>query len=184
MGALRSSVDLCLHLLPYPFAEIPSIPTRARPWSRLRRPRCSGSVLLVDDQVSVQCVSRHRCYLDFVNGTTTFFNVSVHGEERSRSVRGQRRSEQLRVSLVTEIANPKIFYVATASGGILKTINAGTMFVPVFDNERVISMGDIAIAPSNPDILYAGTGEEDSRNSISPAVESTNQQTRAVPGSS
>jgi hypothetical protein len=64
--------------------------------------------------------------------------------------------------------NPKIFYVATASGGIWKTINAGTMFVPVFDKERVISMGDIALAPSDPNIIYAGTGEEDSRNSISP----------------
>jgi len=41
------------------------------------------------------------------------------------------------------------------------------MFFPVFDKERVISMGDIAIAPSNPNIIYAGTGEEDSRNSIS-----------------
>jgi len=64
--------------------------------------------------------------------------------------------------------NPKIFYVATASGGIWKTINAGTMFVPLFDKERVVSMGDIALAPSNPNIIYAGTGEEDSRNSISP----------------
>ena len=64
--------------------------------------------------------------------------------------------------------NPKIFYVATATGGIWKTINAGTMFFPVFDKEKVISMGDIAIAPSDPNILYAGTGEEDSRNSISP----------------
>ena len=64
--------------------------------------------------------------------------------------------------------NPKVFYVATATGGIWKTINAGTMFVPLFDKERVISMGDIALAPSNPNIIYAGTGEEDSRNSISP----------------
>jgi hypothetical protein len=64
--------------------------------------------------------------------------------------------------------NPKIFYVATASGGIWKTINAGTVFLPVFDQERVISMGDIALAPSDPNIIYAGTGEEDSRNSISP----------------
>ena len=64
--------------------------------------------------------------------------------------------------------NPKVFYVATATGGIWKTVNAGTMFFPVFDKERVISMGDIAIAPSNPNIIYAGTGEEDSRNSISP----------------
>ena len=64
--------------------------------------------------------------------------------------------------------NPKVFYVATATGGIWKTVNAGTMFFPVFDKERVVSMGDIAIAPSDPNILYAGTGEEDSRNSISP----------------
>jgi len=66
--------------------------------------------------------------------------------------------------------NPKVFYVATATGGIWKTINAGTMFFPVFDKERVVSMGDIAIAPSDPNILYAGTGEEDSRNSISPGA--------------
>jgi hypothetical protein len=64
--------------------------------------------------------------------------------------------------------NPKIFYVVAATGGIWKTINNGTMFFPIFDKERVISMGDLAIAPSNPDILYAGTGEEDSRNSMSP----------------
>ena len=64
--------------------------------------------------------------------------------------------------------NPKIFYVATATGGIWKTINGGTTFHPSFDAERVVSLGDIAIAPSNPDVLYAGTGEEDARNSISP----------------
>jgi hypothetical protein len=64
--------------------------------------------------------------------------------------------------------NSKIYYVAMATGGIWKTINNGTLFFPIFDRERVISMGDIAVAPSNPDILYAGTGEEDSRNSISP----------------
>jgi hypothetical protein len=64
--------------------------------------------------------------------------------------------------------NPKVFYVATATGGIWKTINAGTMFFPLFDKEKVISMGDIALAPSDPNIIYAGTGEEDSRNSISP----------------
>src|SRR5688572_16351265 len=64
--------------------------------------------------------------------------------------------------------NPKIFYVVAATGGIWKTISNGTMFFPIFDEEAVISMGDLAVAPSNPDILYAGTGEEDSRNSISP----------------
>src|SRR6266542_851363 len=64
--------------------------------------------------------------------------------------------------------NPKVYYVAMATGGVWKTINNGTLFFPVFDKERVISVGDIALAPSNPDIIYAGTGEEDSRNSSSP----------------
>jgi photosystem II stability/assembly factor-like uncharacterized protein len=62
----------------------------------------------------------------------------------------------------------KTFYFAAAAGGIWKTTNGGTTFRPVFDNERVISMGDLAIAPSDTNQVWAGTGEEDSRNSISP----------------
>jgi photosystem II stability/assembly factor-like uncharacterized protein len=62
----------------------------------------------------------------------------------------------------------KTFYFAAASGGIWKTTNGGTTFRPVFDGERVISMGDLAIAPSDTSQIWAGTGEEDSRNSISP----------------
>ncbi|HKG90395.1 MAG TPA: hypothetical protein VKA84_00810, partial [Gemmatimonadaceae bacterium] len=73
-----------------------------------------------------------------------------------------------RITDVEGVAGSKTFYVAAAAGGIWKTVNNGTFFFPVFQRERVISMGDIAVAPSNPDIIYAGTGEEDSRNSISP----------------
>ncbi len=62
----------------------------------------------------------------------------------------------------------KTFYVAAAAGGIWKTTNNGTTFRPLFTGERVISMGDLAIAPSDTNIIWAGTGEEDSRNSISP----------------
>jgi len=62
----------------------------------------------------------------------------------------------------------KTFLVAAATGGIWKTTNAGTTFRPVFDDPRVVSMGDLAIAPSDTMIVWAGTGEEDSRNSISP----------------
>jgi photosystem II stability/assembly factor-like uncharacterized protein len=74
-----------------------------------------------------------------------------------------------RVTDVEGIPSPsKTFFVATAAGGIWKTTNAGTTFRPVFDGERVISMGDLAIAPSDTMQVWAGTGEEDSRNSISP----------------
>src|SRR5687768_4348517 len=75
-----------------------------------------------------------------------------------------------RVTDVEAIPTPsKTFYFAAAAGGIWKTTNAGTTFRPVFDNVgRVISMGDLAIAPSDTNQVWAGTGEEDSRNSISP----------------
>ena len=74
-----------------------------------------------------------------------------------------------RITDVEGIASPsKTFYVAAAAGGVWKTTNAGTTFRPVFDNERVASLGDLAIAPSDTNVVYLGTGEEDSRNSISP----------------
>src|SRR5688572_19259954 len=74
-----------------------------------------------------------------------------------------------RITDVEGIPSPsKTFYFAAASGGIWKTTNGGTTFRPVFDGERVISMGDLAIAPSDTSQIWAGTGEEDSRNSISP----------------
>lgn len=50
-------------------------------------------------------------------------------------------------------------YVATASGGIWKTENEGTTWAPIFENYISAAVGDIALAPSNPQIIWAGTGE-------------------------
>ena len=76
---------------------------------------------------------------------------------------------QGRVTDVEGIPGPsRTFYVAAAGGGIWKTTNNGTTFRPIWDQERVVAMGDIAIAPSDTLQIWAGTGEEDSRNSISP----------------
>ena len=74
-----------------------------------------------------------------------------------------------RVTDVEGIPSPsRTFFFAAATGGIWKTTNNGVTFRAVFDHERVISMGDLAIAPSDTMQVWAGTGEEDSRNSISP----------------
>jgi photosystem II stability/assembly factor-like uncharacterized protein len=64
-------------------------------------------------------------------------------------------------------SNPDIIYVATASGGIWKTVNNGTTWEPIFDNQEVSSIGDVAVAPSNPEIVWAGTGEANNRQSSS-----------------
>jgi photosystem II stability/assembly factor-like uncharacterized protein len=73
-----------------------------------------------------------------------------------------------RITDIEGIPGTKTFYIAAAAGGIWKTTNAGTTFQHLFTGERVISMGDLALAPSDTSIVWAGTGEEDSRNSISP----------------
>lgn len=56
----------------------------------------------------------------------------------------------------------RVIYVATASGGLWKTVNAGTTWEPVFAQQSSVSLGDVALAPSNPDIVWLGTGEQNS----------------------
>jgi photosystem II stability/assembly factor-like uncharacterized protein len=74
-----------------------------------------------------------------------------------------------RVSDIVGIPWPsKTFFVATAAGGIWKTTNGGVTFRPVFESEKVVSMGALAIAPSDTMQVWAGTGEQNSRNSIEP----------------
>ncbi|HUW93008.1 MAG TPA: hypothetical protein VMV74_07580, partial [Bacteroidales bacterium] len=60
--------------------------------------------------------------------------------------------------------NENVFYIGTASGGLWKTLNAGTTFSPVFDRESVASIGSLAIDPIHPDVIWAGTGEGNPRN--------------------
>jgi photosystem II stability/assembly factor-like uncharacterized protein len=57
-------------------------------------------------------------------------------------------------------------FVASASGGVWKSVNGGNTFEPIFDNYGSASIGDIAIFQKNPDIIWVGTGEECGRNSI------------------
>ncbi len=64
----------------------------------------------------------------------------------------------------------RTFYVATAGGGLFKTTNAGTTFRAVLDTAHVSSGGMIAIAPSDTNVVYYGTGEPNSRNSMSPGA--------------
>lgn len=57
--------------------------------------------------------------------------------------------------------NDNIRYVAVASGGVWKTVNAGVTWDPIFDNETSYSIGCVTIDPNNPHVVWVGTGEND-----------------------
>ncbi len=65
-----------------------------------------------------------------------------------------------RTVAVAGVANrPNLFYIAAVNGGIWKTEDAGRTWVPIFDGESTGSIGALAIAPSDPNVVYAGSGE-------------------------
>lgn len=62
-------------------------------------------------------------------------------------------------------SDPATFYVGTATAGVWKTTNAGITFTSVFDGEATSSVGDVTVAPSNPNVVWVGTGEPQNRQS-------------------
>jgi photosystem II stability/assembly factor-like uncharacterized protein len=75
-----------------------------------------------------------------------------------------------RAGRVTAVAGipgkPAIYYFGTPGGGVWKTTDGGRVWKPIFDETHVASIGALALAPSNPDIIYVGTGEETEGNGV------------------
>lgn len=64
-------------------------------------------------------------------------------------------------------SDPSMWWAASASGGLLKTTNNGITFEHQFDDQPTVSIGDVAVSQSDPNVLYVGTGESNPRNSVS-----------------
>src|SRR5262249_51652330 len=72
-----------------------------------------------------------------------------------------------RVTAVVGIpGKPNVYYVGAAAGGVFMTQDGGLSWKPIFDKESTASIGAIALAPSNPNLIWVGTGEKNIRNDV------------------
>jgi photosystem II stability/assembly factor-like uncharacterized protein len=71
------------------------------------------------------------------------------------------------IAFAVDPTNKSTYYVASASGGVWKTINAGTTFDPIFDDQGSYSIGAIALDPRDSNVVWVGTGELNSQRSVS-----------------
>ncbi|MGH7023338.1 MAG: WD40/YVTN/BNR-like repeat-containing protein [Caulobacteraceae bacterium] len=92
-------------------------------------------------------------------------DASAYSAMRWRDIGPFRGGRALAVAGVP--GQPDVFYFGAAAGGVWKTGDAGGAWKPMFDREPISSIGAIAVAPSNPDIVYVGTGEDALRGNIS-----------------
>ena len=113
-----------------------------------------------------------------------FFSFHTHAQRKKKSTPQKSQLEKTNLSglkfrsvgpaltsgRIADIAvnpqNPSEYYVATASGGVWKTINSGNTYTPIFDNEGSYSIGCVTIDPNNPSIIWVGTGENNNQRSV------------------
>src|SRR5262245_39188730 len=64
--------------------------------------------------------------------------------------------------------DPFTYYAATAAGGVWKSSDGGFTWKPIFDDQPISSIGSIAVAPSDPNVIYVGSGEANIRGNVAP----------------
>ncbi len=86
------------------------------------------------------------------------------------------------VGVAPDPTNPNIIYIAAAGGGVWKTTDGGTTWAPLTDGQATLFMGAIAVAPSNANVIYAGTGESNNSGDSSPGKACSCRRMAARPG--
>ena len=103
----------------------------------------------------------------------TVFLFPIQAQEPNKDILGAMRYRYIgpmgnRVTSVVSVpGQANIYYVGAASGGIFKTTDGGIHWEPIFDSQPVSSIGSLAIAPSDANVIWAGTGEAHIRSHIS-----------------
>jgi photosystem II stability/assembly factor-like uncharacterized protein len=91
--------------------------------------------------------------------------ASLVGSMRFRSIGPALTSGRIS-DVAVDPTNKKIWYVATAAGGVWKSVNAGLSFTPIFDGEGSFSTGAITIDPKNPNVIWVGSGENNAQRVV------------------
>ena len=91
-------------------------------------------------------------------------NPNLFGGLQWRNIGPQRAGRAIAVAGVP--SEPDTFYFGAVGGGVWKTVNDGRTWTPIFDTQDIASIGAVAVAPSDPNVVYVGSGEADMRSSI------------------
>jgi photosystem II stability/assembly factor-like uncharacterized protein len=122
----------------------------------LRFARAACAVIIIALIASVHAQER-------VSGSAV--PTEMYSALRWRLIGPHRGGRVLAVSGVR--GQPETFYFGAVAGGVWKTTDAGRTWAPIFDDQPIASIGALAVAPSNPNVIYVGTGEADMRSDIS-----------------
>src|SRR3954467_3194099 len=105
---------------------------------------------------------RHSCtaiafLISFATAHPQPFDPAAYQEMRWRSIGPHRGGRTVGAAGVP--GQPNVFYIGVNNGGVWKTTDYGRTWNPIFDDQPTGSIGALAVAPSNPDIIYVGSGE-------------------------
>jgi photosystem II stability/assembly factor-like uncharacterized protein len=130
---------------------------------RVKRLRQRASLLTLLFIVSIAVVPL-QASPDSGQASTPRIEEKMLQELRWRSIGPHRGGRSLAVTGVR--GQPELFYFGSVDGGVWRTNDAGRTWNPIFDSQPIGSIGAIAVAPSNPAVIYVGSGEADMRSDI------------------
>jgi photosystem II stability/assembly factor-like uncharacterized protein len=153
MKRIRGLVPLLVALLALQLCSVSSSPAAARPAAG----GSSGTAAKPGGWRAVSGAAK--------NDPDSLFRSGTFGGLKFRSIGPAFMSGRI-VDIAIHPSDPHTWYVATASGNVWKTVNAGVTWDPIFDDQGSYSTGCITIDPKNPLVVWLGTGENNSQRSV------------------
>src|SRR5437764_2091929 len=111
-------------------------------------------------------VSLHAQSTDDANGKDSKYGEKTFAGLELRPLGPALTSGRI-VDLAVDPRDARVWYIATAGGGVWKTTNAGTSFTPIFDKEKSFSIGCVTVDPHDSLVVWVGSGENNSQRSVS-----------------